>query len=93
MYISCCKLKHQKYARALKEGGVGSRSFIFLNGKLLYFFIGLCDYSDKFPKICCSQYGGECPSIANFCHQCGQQLNLNQVSNVFTAVTSAPNER
>ena len=23
----------------------------------------------------------ECPSTANFCHQCGQQLNLSQVSN------------
>ena len=23
----------------------------------------------------------ECPSTANFCHQSGQQLNLNQVSN------------
>ena len=28
----------------------------------------------------CSSCGGECPSIANFCHQCGQQLNLSQVS-------------
>ena len=23
----------------------------------------------------------ECPSTANLCHQCGQQLNLSQVSN------------
>ena len=22
---------------------------MFLSGKLLYFFLGLCDYSDKFP--------------------------------------------
>ena len=29
---SCCKIKHQKYARALKEGGVGIRIFIFLSG-------------------------------------------------------------
>ena len=29
-----CKLKHQKYARALKEGGVGIRVFRFLSGKL-----------------------------------------------------------
>ena len=29
----------------------------------------------------CSSCGGKCPSIANFCHQCGQQLNLSQVSN------------
>ena len=29
----------------------------------------------------CSLCGMECPSTANFCHQCGQQLNLSQVSN------------
>ena len=29
----------------------------------------------------CSSCGGECPSTTNFCHQCGQQLNLSQVSN------------
>ena len=40
----CCKLKRQKYVRALKEGGVGTRSFIFLSRKLLYFFLGLWDY-------------------------------------------------
>ena len=40
--------------RALKEGGVGIRIFIFLSGKLLYFFLGLCDFSDKFPKMFCS---------------------------------------
>ena len=43
----CCKLKHQKCARAQKEEEVGTRSFIFLSRKLLYFFLGLCDYSDK----------------------------------------------
>ena len=40
--------------RALKEGGVGVMIFIFLSEKLLYFFLGLCDYwhySDKFPKM------------------------------------------
>ena len=57
------------------------RIFIFLSGKLLYFFLGLCDYSDKFPKLFCSLCGGECPSTANCCHQCGQQLNLSQISN------------
>ena len=67
--------------RALKEGGVGTRSFIFLSGKLLYFFLGLCDYSDKFPKMFCSSCGGECSSTAKFCHQWGQQINLSQVSN------------
>ena len=58
-----------------------TRSFIFLSGKLLYLFLGLCDYSDKFPKMYCSSCGMECPSTANFCYQCGQQLNLSQVSN------------
>ena len=75
------QIKTSKHARALKEGGVGTRSFIFLSRKLLYFFLGLCDYSDKFPKMFCSSCGMECPSTANFCHQCGQQLNLSQVSN------------
>ena len=60
---------------------MGTRSFTLLSGKLLYFFLGLYDYSDKFPKMFCSSCGGECPSIANFCHQCRQQLNLSQVSN------------
>ena len=32
-------------------------------------------------KMFCSSCGGECPSTVNFCHQCGQQLNLSQVSN------------
>ena len=60
---------------------MGTRSFVFLSGKLLNFFLGLCDYSGKFPKMFCSSYGMECPSTANFCHQYGQQLNLSQVSN------------
>ena len=64
------QIKTSKCARALKEGGVGTRSFIFLSGKLLYFFLGLCDYSEKIPKmLCSSQCGMECPSSANFCHQ------------------------
>ena len=53
----------------------GYRTFIFLSGKLLYFFLGLCDYSDKFPKMFCSSCGGKCLSTTNFCHHCGQQLN------------------
>ena len=58
-------------------GGLG------ISGKLFYTstFLGLCDNSDKFPKMFCSSCGMECPSTANFCHQCGQQLNLSQVSN------------
>ena len=52
----------------------------------LYFFLGLCDYPDKFPKMFSSSCGGECPSIANFCHQCGQQINLSQISNKAASV-------
>ena len=60
---------------------MGITIFIFLSGKLLYFFLGLCDCSVKFPKMFCGSCGMECPSTANFGHQCGQQLNLGQVSN------------
>ena len=67
------------------------RIIIFLSGKLLYFFLGLCDYSDTFPEIFWSSCGGECLSTANFCHQCGQQLHLSQVSN--KAASSADKEK
>ena len=60
---------------------MGIRIFMFLSEKLLYFFLDLCDCSDKFPKMVCSSCGMECPSTANFCLQCGQQLNSSQVSN------------
>ena len=60
---------------------MGNGSFIFLSGKLLCFFLGLCDYSDKLTKMFCSSCGGEYPSTANFFHQYGQELNLSQVSN------------
>ena len=70
---------------------MGTLSFIFLRGKLLYFFLGLCDYSDKFPKTFCSSCCMECPSTANFCHQCGQQLTLSQVSK--KAATSVDKEK
>ena len=46
---------------------------------LIYFFLGLCDYSDKFPKTCSAVR-----AVGNallFCHQCGQQLNLSIVTN------------
>ena len=76
--------------RALKEGGVRIRIFIFLSRKLLYFFLGLCDYSDKCPRMFCSSCGMECPSTANFSHQYGQQLNLSQVSS--KAATSVDKE-
>ena len=49
--------------------------------RALHFFLGLCDYLDKFPEMFCSACGMECPSTANFCHQCGEWLNLSQVSN------------
>ena len=65
----------------MKKGGVGTRSIIFLSGKLLYYFLGLCDYLDTFLKMFCGSCGIECTSTANFCHQCGQQLNFSQVSN------------
>ena len=84
---NCCKLQHQKCACALK-GAVGTRSFTFLSGKLLYFFLCL---GDKFPKMFCSSCGGECPLTANFCSRCGQQLNLSQVSN--KAARSADKEK
>ena len=78
-------LQHQKYARALKEGGVRIMGLglgvLFLSRKLLFIFLCLCDYSDKFPKMFCSSCGGDCPSTANFCHQYGQQVNLSHVTN------------
>ena len=46
---------------------------------MIYFFLGLCDYSDKFPN--CFAVRAVWNATANFCHQCGQQLNLSQVSN------------
>ena len=58
---------------------MGIRIFIFLSGKLLHFFLGLSDYSYTFPKMFCSSCGGECPSTANFYHQCGQQFHLSQL--------------
>ena len=70
---------------------MGTTSFIFLSGKLLYSFLRLCDYSDKFPKMFCSSCGMECPSTTNFCHQCGQQTNLTQVSN--NAASSVDKEK
>ena len=51
---------------------------IVLDHSIYTFFLA---YSDKFPKMFSSSCGMECPSTANFCHQCGQQLNLSQISN------------
>ena len=48
---------------------------------VMLFFLACVTNSDKFLKIFCSSCGGKCPSTANFCHRCGQQLNLSQVSN------------
>ena len=33
----------------------------------------------------CFSCGGECPSTTNFCHQCGQQLAVEQDSNEATS--------
>ena len=57
-----------KTSKVCARTEVGIRIFIFLSGKLLYIFLGLCDYSDKFPKMFCSSCSMECPSTANFCH-------------------------
>ena len=70
---------------------MGIWNFICLRVKLLYFFLGLCNYPDKFPKMFCRSCGMECPSTANLCHQCGQQLSLSQVSN--KVVSSVDNEK
>ena len=48
---------------------------------VMLFFLACVTNSDKFLKIFCSSCGGKCPLTANFCHRCGQQLNLSQVSN------------
>ena len=65
---------------------------MFLRGKLLYFFRGLCDYSDKFPKMFCSSYGMECLSTRKISGiNVGQKLNLSQVSN--KAASSVDNEK
>ena len=59
----------------------GRVALVFRTNRLtLYFFLCLCDYSDKFPKMFCSSWGMECPSTAISCHQCGQKLNLSQIS-------------
>ena len=44
--------KQQQCAHTLKEGGVGTRSFIFLSGKTVTLFSWPVNfyYSDKFPK-------------------------------------------
>ena len=59
----------------------GYWEFYIFEREAVDFFLDLCDYSDKFPKMFCSWCGRECSSTANFCHQCGQQLNSSQASN------------
>ena len=48
------QIKTSKYARALEEEGVGIRilDFYIFEREAVIFFSWLCDYSDKFPKIC-----------------------------------------
>ena len=57
----CCKSKHQKCTRALKEGGVGTRSFIFLRGKLLYFFLACVTIPTDFLK--CFAFRAVCNAL------------------------------
>ena len=54
---------------------------IFYNFERYTFFLACVTIRTNFLKRFCSSCGGECPSTANFCHQCGQQVNLSQVSN------------
>ena len=75
------QIKTSKVCARTEGRRSGYWSFIFLSGKLLYFFLDLCDYSDKFPKMFSCSCGVECSSTANFSHQCGQQLNSSQASN------------
>ena len=51
-----------------------TRSFIFLRGKLLYFFLGLCEYSEKLPKM--------------FCHSCAVGNALQPQISVINAVSN-----
>ena len=44
--------------------------FTFLSGKLLYFFLGLCDYSDKFTKMFCRSCNSFELPIKNKAFQC-----------------------
>ena len=60
-----------------KSSGVqiGITIFISWAGSCYTFFLASLN------KLLCTSCGMECPSTANFCHQCGQHLNLSQVSN------------
>ena len=50
----------------------------FERDAVLSFFFSWEQRSNKFSQMFYSSCGGECPSTANFCHQCGQQLKLSQ---------------
>ena len=75
------------YGGSLKEfeGRVDIRIFIFLSRKLLYLFLGLCYYSEKYPKMFCSSCGMEFPLTEI------SVINLSQVSN--KAATSVNKEK
>ena len=69
----------------------GYLEFYMFESEAVILFFDLCNFSDKFPKMFGRSCGMECPSTANFCHQCGQQLNLSQVLN--KAVRSVDNKK
>ena len=57
-----------------------TRTLWFLIAKLSLVFFSSEQCSNKFCQMFCSSCGGGCPSTANFCHRCGQQLKLSQDS-------------
>ena len=61
----------------------------FWAGSCYTFFLACVTIRINFLK--CFAVRAECPSTANFCHQCGQQLNLSQVLN--KAASSFGNEK
>ena len=81
--IKRCCLKHQKCARALKEGGVGTRSFIFLSGKLSFchtFVMACVTVRTNFVKCFAVRAVGNALQPLIYVIS-DQQLNLRQVSN------------
>ena len=63
----------------MKERGLGISIFIFLSGKLLYYFLALCDYSYTFPKMFAARAVGNALQ---------PQISLINVVNNFISVRS-----